>query len=120
MSAVDEMLKMLAAANGKSLRMAAGVPARILDASGSTQDASPNAMTRQEILQMIVPIVPEHARRRLPQENSVDFDYSSPSGPFKVTILRNGTEIAVSLVPDVDAAAPAAPLTLETESEPTA
>ena len=40
---------------------------------------------------------------------------SSPSGPFKVTILRNGTEIAVSFVPDADAAAllpvaPAAPV----------
>jgi twitching motility protein PilT len=106
-SAVDEMLKLLAAANGKSLRMAAGAPPRILDASGSTHDASPNAMTRQEILQMIVPIVPEHARRRLPQENSVDFDYSSPSGAFKVTILRNGTEIAVTFLLDGDATAPA-------------
>lgn len=89
--------------------MAAGAPPRILDASGSTHDASSNAMTRQEILQLIVPIVPEHARRRLPQENSVDFDYSSPSGAFKVTILRNGTEIAVSFVPDGNAAAPAVP-----------
>ena len=86
--------------------MAAGAAAQILDASGSTHAASPNAMTRQEILQLIVPIVPEHARRRLPQENSVEFDYSSPSGPFKVTILRNGQEIAVSFVPDVDAATP--------------
>jgi twitching motility protein PilT len=107
--AVDEMLKMLAAANGKSLRMAAGAPPRILDTSGSTHDASPTAMTRQEILQLIVPIVPEHARRRLPQEASVDFDYLSSSGPFKVTIQRNGTEIAVSFVPEVDAAAPATP-----------
>ena len=105
MIAVDEMLKTLAAANGKGLRMAAGAAAQILDASGSTHAASPNAMTRQEILQLIVPIVPEHARRRLPQENSVDFDYSSPSGPFKVTILRNGQEIAVSFVPDGDACA---------------
>ena len=105
---IDVMLKQVADANAKGLRMTAGVPARILDASGSTRDASPNAMTRQEILQLIVPIVPEHARRRLPQENSVEFDYSSPSGPFKVQILRNGTEIAVSFVPDV-AAAPTAP-----------
>jgi twitching motility protein PilT len=107
--AVDEMLKTLAAANGKGLRMAAGAPPRMLDASGSTHDASPNAMTRQEILQMIVPIVPEHARRRLPQETSVEFDYSSPSGPFKVTILRNGQEIAVSFVPERNAAAPSVP-----------
>ena len=110
MIAVDEMLKMVAAANGRGLRLAAGAPARILDGEGSTHEASPNSMTRQEILQLIVPIVPEHARRRLPQEASVEFDYSSPSGPFKVTILRNGQEIAVSFVPDVDAAAPAVPM----------
>ena len=63
-----------------------------------TRRAQP--LTRQEILQLIGPIVPEQARRRLPQETSVDFDYASPSGAFKVTILRNGTEIAVSFVPD--------------------
>ncbi len=89
--------------------MAAGAAAQILDASGSAHAVSPNAMTRQEILQLIVPIVPEHARRRLPQENSVEFDYSSPSGPFKVTILRNGQEISVSFAPDVDAAVPVVP-----------
>ena len=107
---IDGMLKRVADTHAKGLRMAAGMPARILDASGSTHDASPNALTRQEILQMIVPIIPEHARRRLPQETSVEFDYSSASGPFKVTILRNGTEIAVSFVPDVAVAAAAVPV----------
>ena len=72
----------------------------MMDASGAPQDASSHPLTRQEILQLIGPIIPEHARRRLPQETSVEFDHASPSGAFKVTILRNGSEIAVSIVPD--------------------
>src|SRR5215212_7143166 len=99
---------MMAEASAKGLRLSAGVPAKMITAAGTAQDASSQALTRQEILQLIGPIVPEQARRRLPQETSVDFDYASPSGPFKVTILRNGTEIVVSFVPDTDAMAAAA------------
>jgi twitching motility protein PilT len=97
------MLQIMMESGGKSMRLAAGSPARILDSSGTMHEASSQALTRQEILQLIGPIVPEQARRRLPQETSVDFDYTSPSGPFKVTILRNGTEIVVSFVPDTTA-----------------
>ena len=103
MSAVDGMLQIMTESAARSLRLAAGSPARMLDASGQARDASSSPLTRQEILQLITPIVPEQARRRLPQERSVDFDYTSPSGPFKVTILRNETEIVVSFVPDADA-----------------
>jgi twitching motility protein PilT len=111
LSAVDGMLKVMGETGGRSMRLAAGSPARILDRAGTMHEASSQALTRQEILQLIGPIVPEQARRRLPQETSVDFDYISPSGPFKVTILRNGTEIVVSFVPDeaaIDAAPPTA------------
>jgi twitching motility protein PilT len=108
-SAVDGMLQIMIENGGKSMRLAAGAPARILDVHGTAHEASSHPLTRQEILQLIGPIVPEQARRRLPQETSVDFDYTSPSGPFKVTILRNGTEIVVSFVPDTDAIAAAPP-----------
>jgi twitching motility protein PilT len=100
------MLQIMMESRGKSLRLAAGSPARILDVAGQAHEASTQPLTRQEILQLIGPIVPEQARRRLPQETSVDFDYTAPSGPFKVTILRNGTEIVVSFVPDETAPAP--------------
>ncbi len=102
MSAVDGMLQVMVESAGRSLRLAAGSPARILDASGQAHEASSHPLTRQEILQLIGPIVPEQARRRLPQETSVDFDYVSSSGPFKVTILRNAAEIVVSFVRDGD------------------
>ena len=108
MSAVEGLLKVMVDTGGQSMRLAAGSPARILDAAGVMHEASSQALTRQEILQLIGPIVPEQARRRLPQESSVDFDFTSPSGAFKVTILRNGTEIVVTFVPD-DGAIAAAP-----------
>jgi twitching motility protein PilT len=102
-SAVEGMLKMMTESSARGLRLTAGNPAKMLDTAGSAQDASTHPLTRQEILQLIGPIIPEQARRRLPQETSVEFDYASPSGTFKVTILRNGTEIAVSIVPDTGA-----------------
>jgi twitching motility protein PilT len=111
-SAVEGMLKMMVDSSARALRLSVGNPVRIMDASGVSVDASSQPLTRQEILQLIGPIIPEHARRRLPQETSVDFDHASPSGAFKVTILRNGSEIAVSIVPD-QTAAPAPPAVAE-------
>jgi len=113
------MLKVMIDSAGRSLRLAAGSPPRILDASGSARDAAPQAMTRQEILQLILPIVPEQARRRLPQEASVDFDYPSQIGGFKVTILRNDPEITVTFVPDGDSTV-AAPAPLPSTPAPAA
>jgi len=107
LSAVEGMLKMLSDTSARGLRLAVGSPARIMDADGSPQDASSHPLTRQEILQLIGPIIPEHARRRLPQETAVEFDHASANGAFKVTILRNGSEIAVSIVPDASAGASA-------------
>lgn len=120
MSAVENLLKTMADTSARGMRLMAGVPARMMDSQGAAKDISSQALTRQEILQLIGPIIPEHARRRLPQETSVEFDHASPHGAFKVTILRNGAEIAVSIVPDpsaarveqtpaVSAAAPVAP-----------
>jgi twitching motility protein PilT len=108
MSAVDVMLAMMVGNASRTLRLATGASPRTLDASGQVHEVSPEPLTRQEILQMILPIMPEHARRRLPQETNVDFDYTSASGVFKVTVLRNGQEIAASFVPDADAVPAAA------------
>lgn len=105
-AAVDGLLKSMTETGARGLRLAVGSPARMLDANGTAQDASTAPLTRQEILTLLSPIIPEQARRRLPQESTVDFDYVSPeAGSFKVTVLRNGTELAVSFVPDKSAPA---------------
>jgi twitching motility protein PilT len=116
MSAVESLLTMMKDQSARGLRLTAGSPAKMLDASGAAHDASSHALTRQEILQLVGPIIPEHARRRLPQETQVEFDHASPSGAFKVTILRNGSEIAVSIIPDpaTAQAAPTPPATAPT------
>jgi twitching motility protein PilT len=117
------MLRTMTETAGRSLRLATGAPARMLTAEGPAREASPQSLTREEILRLILPIMPEHARRQLPQEDAVDFDYASPSGPFKVTILRRGSEIAVSIVPDTNgmpspAPPPAAPALVATSTTP--
>jgi len=100
-AAIDGLLKGLFESGARGLRLAMGSPARMLDASGVAQDATSTALTRQEILALLSPIIPEDARRRLPQEQTVEFDYmSSEAGAFKVTVLRSGAELAVSFVPD--------------------
>ena len=83
MSAVEGMLQMLTDTSARGLRLAVGSPAHIIDAAGAAQDASSHPLTRQEILQLIGPIIPEQARRRLPQETSVDFDYASRAARSK-------------------------------------
>ena len=112
-AAVDGLLKSMTDTGARGLRLAVGSPARMLDAAGAAQDASSAPLSRQEILTLLTPIIPEHARRRLPQEATVEFDYvSAEAGAFKVTVLRSGTELAVSFAPDVSApaAAGAAPV----------
>jgi twitching motility protein PilT len=116
-SAVEGMLKMMSESSARALRLSVGNPAQMMDSAGAPVDASSHPLTRQEILQLIGPMIPEHARRRLPQETSVEFDHASPSGAFKVTILRNGSEIAVSIVPD-QAATPAPPPPVQTLAAP--
>ena len=48
---------------------------------------------------MVGPIVPEHARRQLPKEPSVSFDYAAPAlGPFKLTMARDSERLIVTIV----------------------
>jgi twitching motility protein PilT len=96
---VDNLLKLLSAQGGRGLRLEAGHPAQMLDAAGSARNVSTRTLTRQEILGAITPIVPEQARAELPQSPSVEFEYRVPAvGAFKVRILRNGEQLAVSIL----------------------
>jgi twitching motility protein PilT len=112
---VDNLMKLLSAQGGRGLRLQSGQPAQMLDASGSTRNVSTRTLTRQEILGAIAPIVPEHARPGLPESPSVEFEYTVPAvGEFKVRIVRDGEQLAVSIVrngasPAASAAAPPPP-----------
>ena len=72
---------------------------RIIGAGGTSQDVSGRVLSRQEILAIVGPIVPEHARRQLPKEPSVSFDYALPRlGPFKLTMARDSERLIVTIV----------------------
>jgi twitching motility protein PilT len=95
----DQLLRVFGSQNRGMLRLEAGSPARIIGADGDSQDVSGRILTRQEILAMVSPIVPEHARRQLPKEPSVSFDYVSPSiGPLKLTMARDTERLIVTVV----------------------
>ena len=109
---VDNLMKLLAAQGGRGLRLESGQPAQMLDASGSMRNVSTRSLTRHEIIGAITPIVPEHSRGALPMSPSMEFEYSAPSaGHFKVRILGNGEQLAVSIVRNGQSAAAAAPPT---------
>jgi twitching motility protein PilT len=96
---IDQLLRVFGSQNRGTLRLEAGSPARIISAEGNSQDVSGRPLTRQEILAMVSPIVPEHARRQLPKEPSVDFDYAAPSiGSFKLMMARDLERLIVTVV----------------------
>ena len=118
---IDQLLAILGRQNRGTLTLEAGQPARIVGAGGTSRDVSGRVLSRQEILAMVGPIVPEDARRQLPKEPSVSFDYAAPAlGPFKLTMARDSERLIVTIVsgqaapepstaPPVVAAEPAAP-----------
>ena len=107
---VDNLMRLLSAQGGRGLRLEAGQPAQMLDASGATRNVSSRTLTRQEILGAIAPIVPAHARHDVPDAPSVEFEYAVPAvGEFRVRILRNGEQLAVSIVRNGGPEAAAAP-----------
>ena len=83
---IDDVLRAFGSDNHGTLRLEAGLPARILGVDGTTRDLSSRPLTRQEILSLVSPVVPEHARRLLPKEPSVTFDYPSSVGVFTLTV----------------------------------
>ena len=101
---IDDVLRAFGSDNHGTLRLEAGLPARILGVDGTTRDLSSRPLTRQEILSLVSPVVPEHARRLLPKEPSVTFDYPSSVGVFTLTVTRDAERLVVLAI----AASPAA------------
>ena len=128
---IDQLLAIFGKQNRGTLTLEAGQPARIVGAGGTSQDVSGRVLSRQEILAIVGPIVPEHARRQIPKEPSVSFDYLAPAlGPFKLTIARDSERLIVTIVseqagpepasgpPPVVAAQPLAPARVQADVPP--
>jgi twitching motility protein PilT len=98
---VDSLLEALTRGGRGTLTLEAGAPARTVDTGGTSTPLSGRPMTRQEILALVSPVIPEHARRQLPKEPSVTFDYSSPVlGKFTFTMARDTERLTVTIVAD--------------------
>ena len=127
---IDQLLAIFGKQNRGTLTLEAGQPARIVGAGGTSQDVSGRVLSRQEILAMVGPIVPEHARRQIPKEPSVSFDYAAPAlGPFKLTMARDSERLIVTIVseqagpepasgPPPAAAQPVAPAPVQATASP--
>lgn len=106
-SYIDTLLKRVAARGVRlGVRFESGAPVRVADGSGGLRDVTNRALSPQEIMAAIAPIVPD-AIKRLPQTPSVNFNYDCAGvGVFTVALRRDGEKIAVSIDPG-DAAVPA-------------
>ncbi len=106
MGTIDELLAMFGSQHPGTLTLEAGNPARITGPGGEPRDLSNRPMTRQEILALVGPIVPEDARRQLPRERSVTFDYVAAGvGSFRLTVTRDAERLLVTIVSQNPAAA---------------
>ena len=82
------------------IRFEAGAPVRVTDASGGVRDVTNRALSPQEIMSAIAPIVPEDMKRQVAQQPTAAFDYACPGvGAFTVVIRRDGDQIAVAIDP---------------------
>ena len=117
---IDQLLTIFGRHNPGTLTLEAGNAARIAEPGGATQDASSHPLSRQEILAIVGPIVPEHARRQLPKEHSVTFDYDAPAiGAFRLTMARDSERLVVTILSNDPAAETPGPAS-RTEPEMTA
>jgi twitching motility protein PilT len=107
-SYIDILLKRVAARGARlGIRFESGAPVRVADGNGGLRDVTNRALTLQEIMAAIAPMVPE-AIKRLPQAPSVNFNYDCAGvGVFNVAIRRDGEKLSVSVDPSDDAATPA-------------
>jgi twitching motility protein PilT len=106
-SYIDTLLKRVAARGARlGIRFESGAPVRVADGNGGLRDVTNRALSPQEIMAAITPIVPD-AIKRLPQTPSVNFNYDCAGvGAFTVAIRRDGEKVSVSVDPD-DGAGPA-------------
>ena len=105
---VDSLLKRFTAQGVRALRLEAGQPAVVVDDAGARRAITTGVLTHQQILNAIVPIVPDHARPGLSRSPLVEFEYVVPTlGAFGVRITT-GDKLAVSIVTNAAAVASSA------------
>jgi len=106
---IETLLKRIGAHGGRGLQLEAGAPIRMTDAAGTARNVTNRALTHQEILGALAPIMPDEAKRRMPQDPSIEFLYTCEGlGEFTVTVRRDGEQLLVAIQSPELAAANAA------------
>jgi twitching motility protein PilT len=97
---VNNLLKRFAAQGARGVRFEAGHPAAVVEATNATRPVTTRTLSHQEILNVIGPIVPAHARGAFAASPTVEFEYDVPTlGAFDVRIVRNGDQhVVVSIL----------------------
>jgi twitching motility protein PilT len=99
LESVDTLLQILTSQRAEELRLEIGQPARLF-AAGRPVEMSPQPLSQQDVLGALRQIVPEHVRRLLPSQPTIDFDYECHGvGNFAVNVSRAPNRFVVSLMP---------------------
>ena len=96
MENINGLLGVLAQQKAQELRFETNQPARLVLASGEARVVTHTALTGGQIGTMVLPLLPDVARRQLPTQPEVYFDYNSPTvGQFKGLLRKQPEGIAV-------------------------
>jgi twitching motility protein PilT len=99
LESIGSLLGILHTQKGKELRLEVGKHASLHTASG-VFNISQTPLSQADIGGAIMPLIPEKARRLLPTQPEVDFEYDcSGVGAFSVKIKRGPAGICVTFTP---------------------
>ena len=107
MSAVEVLLKKMTESSARGLRSMAAVPRACSTPAGTAEDATSNALTRQEILQMIGPIIPGACATPAAAGNQRRIRSPITERRFQSHDPSQRRRDRVSIVPDPNGSAPA-------------
>jgi twitching motility protein PilT len=90
------MLGVLAQQKAQELRIESNQPVRLLLAAGGTHNLTPAPLSGGQIGTMVLPLLPDAARRQLPNQQEIRFEYSIHGiGQFKAMLQKKPEGICV-------------------------
>jgi twitching motility protein PilT len=118
MENVNSMLGVLAQQKAQELRIESNQPVRLILSAGGAHNLTPAPLSGGQIGTMVLPMLPEAARRQLPNQQEIRFEYSIHGiGQFKGLLRKRPEGVCVYFrlaadpqdFSDLNAVAPAAP-----------
>ncbi len=96
MENVNSMLGVLAQQKAQELRIESNQPVRLILAAGSTHNLTPSPLSGGQIGTMVLPLLPDTARRQLPTQQEIRFEYGLHGvGQFKGLLRKQPDGVCV-------------------------